>query len=170
MIIAVTAHRPDKLWGYNYNNPNYIKLKDFFKKILRERNCTEAITGMALGGDQIFAQAVIELKDEGMNIILTCAIPCFNQSSVWPDSSKVLYNYILDRADNIVFVTQSDYTRSCMQKRNKWEVDKCDLLVGIWNGTPGGTANYIQYCDFIGKEKYIIHPSVIDQNYNRGLK
>ena len=161
MKIAVTGHRPNKLWGYNYDHPNYRKLKDIFKKILKENNCTEVITGMALGVDQVFAQAVLELKDEGVNISLTCAIPCFNHPSKWPNSSKVLYDSILNRADNIVITTKEEYTRSCMQKRNIWMVNKCNLLIGVWNGSSGGTFNCLQYCDRINKEKYIIDPSTI---------
>ncbi|MCK9199039.1 MAG: SLOG family protein [Bacilli bacterium] len=164
MKIAVTGHRPNKLWGYNYDQPNYKKLKDIFKRILKENNCTEAITGMALGVDQVFAQAVIELKDEGMNISLTCAIPCFNQSSIWPNSSKEIYNSILDRADNIIIITESNYTKSCMQKRNEWMVDRCDLLIGVWNGSSGGTSNCIQYSIIKNKTKYIIDPSTLVQD------
>ncbi len=171
MIIAVTGHRPNKLWGYNLNNLNYVKLKNIFKEMLRERNCTEAITGMALGVDQVFAQAVIELKDEGMNITLTCALPCLNQSSIWPNSSKILYDDILTRADNIVIVTRTNYTKKCMQIRNQWMVNRCDLLIGVWNGdSSGGTFNCLQYCDYMNKEKYIITPFMIDDNYNKGLK
>ena len=70
MKIAVTGHRPNKLYGYNLNNKKNIELKEKFKKILIENNCTEAITGMALGVDTIFALAVLELKSEGYNIKL----------------------------------------------------------------------------------------------------
>ncbi|MCK9198101.1 MAG: DUF1273 domain-containing protein [Bacilli bacterium] len=164
MKIAVTGHRPDKLWGYNYDHPNYRKMKDVFKKILKENNCTEAITGMALGVDQVFAQAVIELKDEGMNVSLTCAIPCLNHPSKWPNSSVVLYNSILDRADNIIIVTESNYTKTCMQKRNMWMVDRCDLLICIWNGSSGGTSNCVQYSIRKNKTIYSIDPSTIAQD------
>lgn len=66
MKIAVTGHRPNKLYGYNLNNKKNIELKEKFKEILIENNCTEAITGMALGVDTIFALSVLELKTEGM--------------------------------------------------------------------------------------------------------
>ena len=161
MKIAVAGHRPDKLWGYNYDSPNYIKLKNIFKKILRENNCTEAITGMALGADQIFAQAVIELKNEGMNITLTCAIPCTNQSSKQSYSFKNLYNFIISKSDYVCIVTKTKYTNKCMQKRNEWMVDRCDLLIGVWDGSPGGTFNCLKYCDKKGKPKYIITPTEI---------
>lgn len=34
MKIAVTGHRPHKLWGYNLNNDKYNKLKSMLKDIL----------------------------------------------------------------------------------------------------------------------------------------
>ena len=32
--IAITGHRSNKLWGYNYNNANYIKLMKLFKQYI----------------------------------------------------------------------------------------------------------------------------------------
>lgn len=75
MKICVTGHRPDKLFGYDLNDKRWIKLKDIFKQTLVEAKCTEAISGMALGTDMMFALAVLELKDEGYQIKLHCAIP-----------------------------------------------------------------------------------------------
>lgn len=76
MKICVTGHRPNKLYGYNLSDPRWQRLKEQFKSILKENNCEEAITGMALGVDTVFAFAVLELKNEGYDIRLHCAIPC----------------------------------------------------------------------------------------------
>ena len=65
MKICVTGHRPNKLYGYNLSDPRWQRLKEQFKSILKENNCEEAITGMALGVDTVFAFAVLELKNEG---------------------------------------------------------------------------------------------------------
>ena len=32
-----------------------------------------------------------------------------------------------------------------MQKRNEFMVDNSDLVVAVWNGTSGGTANCLAY-------------------------
>lgn len=82
--IAITAHRPGKLpqeFGYDYNNPNWVITKQWIKEKLIKDKCTYALTGMALGGDTVFAEAVLELKAEGYPIKLECAIPCRNHSS-----------------------------------------------------------------------------------------
>ena len=57
MKICVTGHRPNKLYGYNLSDHRWEKLKERFKQILKENNCDEAITGMALGVDTVFAIA-----------------------------------------------------------------------------------------------------------------
>lgn len=64
MKICVTGHRPNKLYGYDLTDDRWIVLKEKFKQILIDNNCDEAITGMALGVDTIFAYAVLELKKE----------------------------------------------------------------------------------------------------------
>ena len=51
MKICVTGHRPNKLYGYNLSDIRWQKLKEQFKTILVENDCTEAITGMALEVD-----------------------------------------------------------------------------------------------------------------------
>ena len=62
MIICVTGHRPDKLYGYDLTDSRWQNLKNIFKEKLIEMKCTNAISGMALGVDTIFALAVLELK------------------------------------------------------------------------------------------------------------
>lgn len=56
MRIAVTGHRPDSLYGYNMKDLRWIDLEEKFERILVVQNCTEAITGMALGVDQVYAK------------------------------------------------------------------------------------------------------------------
>ncbi len=46
-----------------------------------------------------------------------------------------------------------------MDKRNKWMVDNCDLLIAVWNGTSGGTANCVNYAKSINKQIIIINPN-----------
>lgn len=45
-----------------------------------------------------------------------------------------------------------------MQKRNEWMVDRIDELLAIYNGTPGGTKNCIDYAKKLGKPITIICP------------
>lgn len=76
MRICVTWHRPNRLYGYDIYNSQWNNLKHKFKKLLIKNKANEAITGMTLGVDTVFALAVLELKQVGYDIKLHCAIPC----------------------------------------------------------------------------------------------
>lgn len=166
MKICVTGHRPDKLYGYDIHNKEWTRLKDMFKELLTEYGCTEAITGMALGVDTVFALAVLELKEEGQDIKLHCAIPCKNHPCRWPETSKKQYQEILDKADIVKLVSNEDYKPYLMQKRNAYMVDLADKVIAVWDGTPGGTANCVKYAQKRGKEIMMIVPQKIQQYNN----
>ena len=158
MKICVIGHRPNKLYGYNFSDPCYQKLKEQFKSILKENKCDEAITGMALGVDTVFALAVLELKNEGYNIKLHCAIPCKNHSCKWAKESVDQYNYILSKADTVKLVSEEEYKPWLMQKRNEYMVDLADKVIAVWDGSKSGTANCVKYAERIGTEIIKIDP------------
>ena len=151
--IAVTGHRPNKLFGYNTKDTRYENMKNYMKGYLIQKGCTDAISGMALGVDQIFASAVLELKEEGNDIKLHCAIPCKNHPCKWPKSSQEQYYDILKKADEVVYVSEEEYQPYLMQKRNEYMVDQADEILAIWDGSSGGTANCVRYAE--KKKKHI---------------
>lgn len=165
MKIAVTAHRPDKLYGYEMTDPRYMFLMVKIKQYLRGMKCCEAITGMALGGDLIFAQAVLELKKEGIPIKLTCAVPCMDHKKKWTNSRWIdKYDEVLSVADERIMVCKRPYDNFVMQERNMWMVDRCDRVLAIYNGSPGGTKNCLQYACETGKACDILNPYTLKFN------
>ena len=158
MKISVTGHRPNKMYGYNLSDSRWIDLKEKFKKLLVENGCDEAITGMALGVDTVFALAVLELKTEGYSIKLHCAIPCKNHSCRWIKESVDLYNDILSKADTVKLVSDEEYKPWLMQKRNEYMVNLADKVIAVWDGSNGGTGNCVKYAKKIGKEIIRIKP------------
>lgn len=146
--VSVTGHRPPKLYGYDLSDPRWQTLKMDIIYHLLCCGCTEAITGMALGVDLVFALAVIDLKNTGHNIYLECAVPCLKHTSPWKDKQVLnLYNYICSKADKVTIVTKTEYTKAVMQKRNEYMVDKADEILAVWDGTKGGTGNCIEYAE-----------------------
>lgn len=158
MKICVTGHRPNKLYGYDLNDNRWIFLKEKFKQLLVENNCHEAITGMALGVDTVFSLAVLELKKEGFNIKLHCAIPCKNYFCKWTKASISLYKDIISKADIVKLVSNEEYKAYLMQKRNEYMVNLADKIIVVWNGRKGGTENCIKYANKMGKEIISIDP------------
>lgn len=143
MKIAVTGHRPDKL-GKEYllvgPHTDYIRtqLLNALEPFMHLH--PTLITGMALGVDQLFAKIAIE-KD----LAFIAALPCRNQDKLWPDASKRLYRELLSKATLVTYVHDGEYTKSCMQERNEFMVDNCDLLIAVFDGSPGGTYNCVEY-------------------------
>ena len=154
MIAAATGHRPNKLGNeYDLCGPHTDFIKGEIFKWLSANKPEKIISGMALGVDQIWAICGIR-KD----IPVIAAIPCTKQESRWPKKSIDLYNSILSYG--LVekhFVSLENYTHECMQKRNRWMVDNRDVLVAVWNGSPGGTANCVKYAREVNKQVFMIN-------------
>lgn len=154
MKIAVTGHRPGDLYGYNMSCPEWNAIRRILHDILIEEQATLAITGMALGVDQVFAEAAIIA-----GVPFLAAVPCDGQESRWPAESQKRYNQLLELADEVVVVTPGQYTNRCMQDRNIFMTDNCDKLVAVWNGKQsGGTYNCLQYALRIGREVIYVEP------------
>lgn len=76
------------------------------------------------------------------------AIPFKGQELAWQPKNQAYYNRLLNECHEIVYVSEpSDFgwVGTKMQKRNKWMVDRCDVLLAMWDGSDGGTANCIRY-------------------------
>lgn len=162
MILTVTGHRPNKLYGYDLNNPKYKKLYNKIYDVLVREKPSHCISGMALGVDTIFACAVLNYKKENPDVILECAIPCRNHSSRWNKKDTELYNRILKLADKVTLVTHEAYKPYLMEVRNRYMIDKANKILAIWNGDEnGGTYNAVKYSKKKDKEMIYIDPSEI---------
>lgn len=102
------------------------------------------IAGGALGFDTLAAKAVIEAKKVNSKIRLCLALPCQNQSQNWTRRSKSEYAQILSAADSIVYVSD-EYYDGCMQKRNRYMIDRSNHCIFYMTFPRGGTSNTIKY-------------------------
>lgn len=138
-----TGHRPEKL---NLSESQIkAKLRIKISKAISE-GYTTFITGMAPGVDIWAAEIVLEKKSVISDIKLICALP-------YPEFCKRKdYDYnlrakrIIEQADLVKEVCPS-YNKSVFQKRNIWMVDHSNLVLAVYNGTPGGTKNTIDYAE-----------------------
>lgn len=157
MILSLTGHRPDKLGNdYDYKGPYSRAIYNALVLLLRDIKPTKVISGMALGADTIWANAAI---NEGIPFI--AAIPFEGQERKWFEQSKRLYKTLLKAASEIVVVCPGGYAAWKMQKRNEWMVDHSDMLIAVWNGTPGGTANCKDYAESKNKHVITIDPELL---------
>ena len=119
---------------------------------------TYFISGMALGIDMICAEIVLELKKKYKNVMLECAIPCLNQEKKWSLTQQERYRKILHKADVVHYVSETEYTDTCMNDRNNYMVEQSDVVIAVWNGKPSGTGNTIKMAKNVGKKVRIVNP------------
>ena len=157
MKFAVTGHRPDKLGGYQ-NNTCHVAIKKHMRMLWTKFAATdtdktnEAISGMALGCDQWWAEIGMEA---GAQLLAYIPFPGFDGR--WPQSSRDHLAKILLMASEVIMVdSNTTYSAVKLQKRNERMVDDCDTLVAYWTGVPGGTANCIKYARATYPDKPIL--------------
>jgi uncharacterized phage-like protein YoqJ len=153
MIIAITGHRPDKLGNeWDGNGTISQKISDKLQELIEEHKPTLMISGMALGVDTIWAKLAIK-----NGIPLTAAVPFQGQESKWPNRAQVEYLKLIYYAQ-VEVICQGFYAAWKMQKRNEWMVDRCDLLIAVWDGSKGGTGNCVEYARKVNKKIIVIDP------------
>lgn len=141
MILSCTGHRPDKLGGYGISHPITQFVERWMIDMLEKLRPDSAISGMAQGADQIFAKCCM-----GLGIPFIAAVPLRSQSAPWSPEAQSEYIWILERAKDVVVVSDDDAPWfEAMQERNEYMVDNCDRMLVVWNGSPGGTANCVKY-------------------------
>lgn len=100
--------------------------------------------GGALGFDTVAAVTLLNIKQLYPDLRLVVAQPCPEQSERWTPSSKALYDRILQRADEVVTIAPA-YTKGCMLERNRYMVDRSELLVAYVKRESGGSAYTLRY-------------------------
>lgn len=154
-----TGHRPEKLpWGFDESTPECRRVRIEIAmqlEALHSAGITHYISGMALGCDLLFAEAVLAMREEYDDVTLEAAIPCDSQANSWTEAQKERYNSIIASCDKVTFV-QHQYTPGCMLRRNKYMVDNASVLLACFNGTPGGTMNTVLYARRQGVRTIVI--------------
>lgn len=131
--VALTGHRPEKI-----HSPEIAH--DEASLFLSKVNKPVVISGMAAGFDLIGAEAALDLE-----IPVIAAVPWLGHKPRKDDRDR--YDHILKNAMEIVYVvdTLPFPGKWVYQKRNEWMVDKADVVLAYFDGSPGGTKNCIDY-------------------------
>ena len=186
--ICFTGHRPDKLGrGYDLESFSYQKLRGILRNkivevindIMGKSDETEFkfIVGGAIGIDQLAFSICEELKQEAKEheictIKLEIAIPFEKQASKWFKQSIDVYELQKQQADEVIYVDTvegyefkgvpvGEYHPAKMMIRNKFMVNNSEIVIAVWNGSKGGTANAVNYAKKQCKEIVVINPDNI---------
>lgn len=148
MILGFTGHRPASLPG-KYSERTNRALLNTVDFILARYRPTKVISGMALGWDTAVAECAV---NKGIGLI--AAVPFKSQPSRWPPTSRDRYQKLLNRAERVEIISPGGYSVRAMQQRNRWIIDRCDLLMALWHQGKGGTKNCVDYALFINRPTF----------------
>jgi uncharacterized phage-like protein YoqJ len=95
--------------------------------------------GMAIGFDLCAAECVLSLKRSYPHVKLIACIPCYGQEKYFSDADKKRYVKILKKADETV-VLSDHYYQGCMQNRDKYMVERADVMIAYCTKATGGAA------------------------------
>ncbi len=143
MICALTGHRALRA-GFDE-----IKLESALRALIGEGADT-FFCGMAMGFDLVCCKILASLKREFPIKIVAC-IPCADQSGRFPAQAKKMYGELLEECDEKV-VLHETYCDGCMFERNRYMVDRCDVLLAYLLSEKGGTAYTVRYAQKRGKK------------------
>ena len=148
MKLGFTGHRRQRLTQYTKDVDS--RLYDLAKQVLIKYQPTEVISGMALGWDMAVANAA-----KSLDIPLIAMIPFYGFSNNWHFRDRVIFDALIEYADNngkVIYVNDPGYAVWKLHKRNESIVDRCDLLIALWDGVEkGGTYECIKYASKVDK-------------------
>jgi len=96
--------------------------------------------GGAIGFDMLAAVETVNARMLDLHDVkLILALPHFGHYQRWKSADKAVFSQILKRADGIVYIEQN-YMPGCMQKRNRYMVERCARCICYCTKSTGGTA------------------------------
>lgn len=171
MIICITGHRPNGLpreYGYNLNNEAWSKLKEYIEITIQEsykfatpNEELTLVTGMALGVDTAFWEIANEMRKNNPNIKIEAALPFVGQEKKWTEESQKQYKKMLSESDKVTIVSEGGFATYKMMARNRYMVNKSDIVIAVICKKTGGTANCVNYAKKHNKLVIEINPNNI---------
>lgn len=171
MIISITGHRPNGLpreYGYNLNNDAWTKLKEYIEVTIEEcyKYATQneeltLVTGMALGVDTVFWEVAAKLRKSNKNIRIEAALPFIGQEKKWTEESQKQYKQMLSESNKVTIVSEGGFATYKMMARNRYMVNKSDIVIAVICKETGGTAQCVKYAKEHNKVVIEINPQNI---------
>ncbi len=148
MVVAFTGYRPEKMpFQESKGDKQYLAFRAVLSRVISrliESGGTHFISGVARGFDTWVAEEILKLRKENQNIQLECVIPFPGQADSWEKADRNRRYKILAATDESI-ITSEHYNRGCFFTRNRYMVDKADVVVCAFNGKSGGTAYTVDY-------------------------
>lgn len=120
------------------------RLREAIATLHGERGVTTFYAGGCTGFDTLAAQAVLEYRSDHPAVNLIVVVPYRDQPRRWNEDEKAEYQRILAEASKVVCLADH-YYNGCMQKRNRYMVDRSAVCVSYQTKADGGTASTVKY-------------------------
>jgi len=140
MRIGITGHQ--RLKGPS----DWVTVKTKIAEILAQSGQPLiGVTSLAIGADQVFADAVLEQGGT-----LEAVIPFDGYELTFEEGPfRQAYRRLIGRASAVEVLERKDTDEEAYFEAGKRVVDLSDRLIAVWNGQPaaglGGTADVVQY-------------------------
>ena len=119
-------------------------LKREIERLYTENRVTVFYAGGATGFDALASEAVIECRAVHPAIRLVIVMPHKEQASLWSAEKKEQHEHIKSSADEVICLAEH-YCRGCMQRRNRYMVDRSSVCICYLAQDTGGTAYTVRY-------------------------
>ena len=142
-VCCFTGHRPESLYLYDEEDAVYAHIFKAVEDAIFDRY-TVFMCGGCRGGDFLFGEAVVELRNIYPEIRLVCVLPFRGQAELWSGEERNRYADLLDSADEVICLNDK-YQKGCMHERNRALVDGSDVCVAYLERSVGGSAYTYTY-------------------------
>jgi hypothetical protein len=117
-----------------------------------------AYSALAIGADQLFAQAAV-----GLGIPLVGVVPFDDYPADFEEGEREVYDALLVRCREVYRLPIKRRSNKAYMEAGKWLVNQSDYVVAIWDGQPaaglGGTGDVVAYAERKGRTVFRIDPS-----------
>lgn len=125
-------------------------------ELRRAGNVTRALSSLAAGSDQEFAEAALSL-----GIAVTAVIPLEEYGRFFKGPDLAHYQRLLEKSEAVHLRWQGDPEHAFFEA-GRFIVDQCDLLFAVWDGEKaeglGGTGDIVDYAWQQGRPVIHIEP------------
>lgn len=149
MKLGITGHR-------ELDNPDWVK-QELHRIINLQNPPIIGFTSLAVGTDQLFAQALLDCAG-----IFQVIVPCEEYIKAFDLSERVEYERLLSKAASIEVLPMAICNEDAFFLAGKKVIDISDLIIAVWDGKPaaglGGTADIVEYAKLHSKSFIHINP------------
>lgn len=142
--VCFSGHRASKLPKSKGNYIEMLKsLENSIEKAV-DSGYSTFYTGLCNGFDLLAAEKVLEVKD--VPISLVGVIPYRGQADEWSSAERLHYHSICGQCMDLVVLNESK-VKGCYYQRNRYMVDRSQLLICYCASKRGGTAYTFEYAE-----------------------